>query len=83
MPSRIDDKTTVPLSIVAMLFMTGISVTATGSFWVSRVNDRLSRIEEKLGIPKATSLSASDILPAAEANSNIGGFNHESLFKKK
>lgn len=52
MPARIDDKTTIPLIWVIGLMMGGIASTVTGTFWVSTVNARLSRIEAKLGIPK-------------------------------
>lgn len=41
---------TVPLSVVVGLMTVAISVTATGAFWVSKVNDRLGRIEQRLGI---------------------------------
>lgn len=47
---RIDDKTQVPLGIVASLFTVGIGIAIAGTFWVSRVNERLSRIEEMLRI---------------------------------
>ncbi len=69
MPSRIDDKTTVPLSIVAVLFATGVSVTATGAFWVKSVNDRLSRIEDKLGIVQVPN----DLITSAEAHTHGKG----------
>lgn len=65
MPSRIDDKTMVPLRVVAVLFSIGIGVTITGAFWVQGVNDhlksiddRFSRIETKLGIPEVSGLRA-------------------------
>jgi len=50
MSSKIDEKTEVPLGLVASLFVLGMGVTATGAFWVSRVDNRLARIEDKLGI---------------------------------
>lgn len=55
MPSRIDDKTVVPLNVVAILLAAVVSATVTGAFWVKSVNDRLSRIEEKLGVVAPTS----------------------------
>lgn len=67
MPSRIDDKTMVPLGIVAALFVVGISVTATGAFWVSRVDDRLALIEKKLGIVQNE--SSHGVIESAEAGS--------------
>ncbi len=48
--SKITDKTWVPLGWVLGLFTIGMSVTITGAMWVSHVDDRLSRIEDKLGI---------------------------------
>ncbi len=65
MPSRIDDKTMVPLGIVAALFTVGISITATGAFWVFRVDDRLSRIEQILKI--SSQANTASIVPDAEA----------------
>lgn len=65
MPSRIDDKTMVPLGIVAALFVVGISVTATGAFWVSRVDDRLALIEKRLGI--ADNIKPHGVLEEAQA----------------
>lgn len=47
---RIDDRTQVPLGIVASLFSVGIGISIAATFWVSRVNERLSRIEEMLRI---------------------------------
>lgn len=67
MPSRIDDKTMVPLGVVAALFVVGISVTATGAFWVSRVDDRLALIEKKLGIVQND--SAHGVFDEAQAGS--------------
>lgn len=68
MPSRIDDKTMVPLGVVAVLFSTGISVTALGAFWVKGVNDRLYRIEQKMGITAAPE----SLIPNAEAGEVYG-----------
>ncbi len=48
--SRIDEKTVVPLGWVLALFSTGIATAAAAAFWVSAVNNRLARIEDKLGI---------------------------------
>lgn len=50
MPSRIDDKTLVPLSSVFMMLSMILGATITGAFWVKGVNDRLTHIESKLGI---------------------------------
>lgn len=62
--SRIDEKTLVPLHMVIALFSTGIFVTGMGVYWMTSVNDRLSRIEQKLGIvPPATP----SFIPHAEA----------------
>ena len=49
--TRIDDKTMVPLGAVFMCFAATLGGVIAGSFWVKGVNDRLTRIEEKLGIP--------------------------------
>jgi hypothetical protein len=78
MTSRIDDKTVVPLSIVALLFSVGISVTITASFWVRGVNDhlelmdkRFARVESRLGISemprRAPAETAMHLIPRAEA----------------
>lgn len=64
MSSRIDEKTMVPLSVVAALFTTGISVTALGAVFVYSVNSRLARIERHLGISDMTS---DGFIPNAEA----------------
>ncbi len=50
MSSRIDEETMLPLRVVAIFLVAVISATVTGVFWVSKVDDRLARIEEKLGI---------------------------------
>jgi hypothetical protein len=63
MPSRIDDRTMVPLGIVAALFGVGFSLIASGAFWVKSVNDRLSQIEDRLGIARAEPA----LIPNAEA----------------
>lgn len=63
MASRIDDKTMIPLNMVASMLAVGLGVTATGTFWVAKVNDRLARIESKLGI----SVLETGIVPVAEA----------------
>ena len=48
---RIDSRAVVPLGWVVSGIGAGVSVTIVGVFWVSTVNFRLERIEEKLGIP--------------------------------
>jgi hypothetical protein len=55
--SWIDANMGVPLGVVASLFSIGVGVTATGAFWVKGVNDRLARIEDKLGIARTDSAS--------------------------
>jgi hypothetical protein len=49
---RIDEKSVVPLGWVITGMGAGIGATIAGVFWVSTVNFRLERIEEKLGIPQ-------------------------------
>lgn len=49
---KIDEKAVVPVSWVLSGYAAIISVTVIGAFWVSSVNYRLERIEEKLGIPQ-------------------------------
>lgn len=49
---KIDEKSVVPLGWVVTGMCTGIAATVAGVFWVSTVNFRLERIEEKLGIPQ-------------------------------
>jgi hypothetical protein len=65
MKNKIDERTMVPLSLVAALFMVGLSATATGVFWVSKVNERLARIEDRLGI--YTPIADFSIIPNANA----------------
>ncbi len=50
MGSKIDEKTMIPLGWVVGLFSTGIGIAVVAAFWVAAVNDRLARIEDKLGI---------------------------------
>lgn len=64
MSPRIDEKTMVPLGIVAALFSAGVGVSATGAFWVSKVDERLTRIEKKLDIARVPN---GIIIPNAEA----------------
>lgn len=47
---KIDESTSIPLVWVAILVTFVVTWACTGSFWVKSVNDRLARIEEKLGI---------------------------------
>lgn len=81
--SRIDGKTMVPLDTIVKLaafcFTAGMSVTATGAVWVYKVNDRLARIEMRLGIVEVPS----GFIARAEASPIKEGVNHESSFKKK
>lgn len=83
MPSRIDDKTVVPLGLVALLFSVAMSCAVTSAFWVKGVNDhlelmdkRFARVEARLGIsemPKrAPAETAMNLIPRAEAK----GLNH-------
>jgi hypothetical protein len=51
MDSRIDEKTVVPIGWVLGGFTIMVTIAVTGAFWVSAVNFRLSRIEDRLGIP--------------------------------
>jgi len=66
---RIDEKTVVPLGVVAALFTTGISITAMGVFWITSVNERLSRIEQRLGI---VPVNAASFVPHANAGESNG-----------
>lgn len=47
---KIDDKTNVPLGLALGGFFLMSSIVASGAWWASNVNDRLSRIEDALGI---------------------------------
>lgn len=73
MSSRIDGQTMVPLDVMvkalAFFFTVGMGVTATGAVWVYRVNDRLFRIERKLGISEVPT----DLIAGAEADT---GYQH-------
>lgn len=51
MGMRIDDKSVLSLGLVVALLIGTVSISVTGAFWISSVDNRLSRIEEKLGIP--------------------------------
>jgi hypothetical protein len=64
MTPKIDEKTMVPLGLVATLFAVGIGVTVTGAFWVSKVDDRLARIEDRLGLPRYRDAMTSPISDA-------------------
>lgn len=48
--ARIDERTTVPLWWVWVAGTAILAWTAIGATWVKGVNDRLTRIEDKLGI---------------------------------
>ena len=52
---RIDEKTVLPIAWVFSGFAAVISITAVIAFYVSNLNYRLERIEQKLGIPAYTS----------------------------
>jgi hypothetical protein len=64
--SRIDEKTLIPLSFVGALFSIGIMITAMGVYWMTSVNERLGRIEQRLGIMP---ISPPSFIPHAEAAS--------------
>lgn len=49
---KIDSDATIPLSWFLTALVAVIAWTLAGAFWISAVNYRLSRIEDKLGIPK-------------------------------
>lgn len=67
MAPKLDERTTVPLSwlgvcvaLSASVVCTSVMVTARGSYWVQSVNDRLARIETRLGIAKDISTASSE-----------------------
>lgn len=49
--TRIDEKATIPLVWVFAGLAGMVSVVVVGTFWVSMVDFRLERIEQKLSIP--------------------------------
>lgn len=49
--TKIDEKSVVPLSWFITGLLTVITMTGGGVVWITTVNFRLERIEEKLGIP--------------------------------
>ena len=49
---KIDEKTVVPLPWLLAGFMVGLTPVIYATFWISSVNFRLERIEDKLGIPR-------------------------------
>lgn len=62
--SQIDERSAIPLTWLFMVMLVVVSSTMTGVFWVSTVNFRLQRIEEKLGIP---SFQAKNVVSDAAA----------------
>lgn len=56
--AKIDEKTTVPLWWAVMSMIALVSWTGIGATWVKGVNDRLSRIEAKLGISRQSEVAA-------------------------
>ena len=62
MSVKIDDRAVVPIGWVFGAFGTMITVTIIGAFWVSAVNFRLQRIEEKLGIPPLSASLTGEVL---------------------
>lgn len=63
--TKIDQRSYVPLIWVITGIAACASITITGAFWVSTVDFRLERIEEKLGIPPYR--AQLDIVPPAYA----------------
>lgn len=65
---KIDSTAVVPLGWMLTGMGAIITGTVTGVFWISTVNFRLQRIEEKLGIPifKAASLTPIDVANASQ-----------------
>lgn len=47
---KIDERTYVPLVWMVISFFSMGSIIVSGSFWVKGVDDRLQRIERRLGI---------------------------------
>jgi len=62
--SKIDEKTSMPVWWVWFLMIAAVSWTAIASTWVKGVNDRLSRIEDKLGIRQEVARGPEVIQPA-------------------
>ena len=58
MSIKIDEQSTLPIGWVLSGLAFTIAITITGVFWVSTVNFRLERIEEKLGIPRYQAASS-------------------------
>jgi hypothetical protein len=65
----------LPLELVAVLLMAVVGSTASGVFWISKVNERLGRIEKSLGIVEAPA----GLVNRVEARELI----HGSDFEKK
>jgi len=66
--SKIDEKTSMPVWWVWFLMIAAVSWTAIASTWVKGVNDRLSRIEDKLGINQEVA-KYPGVITSAEASS--------------
>lgn len=65
---QIDERTSIPL-VWALCAMSSIVISVgIGAFWVKSVDDRLTRIEQKLGIPP---LESSTYLEEAKAETVI------------
>ena len=63
---KIDAQTVVPVGWLFIGFAACISPVIIASMWVSTVSFRLSRIEDKLGIPKLE--TSAEIIPRVYAN---------------
>lgn len=57
---NINEKTSLPISWFIASFIPLLSIAFTGAFWIKSVNDRLSRIEDKLGIQMFSNAKVTD-----------------------
>jgi hypothetical protein len=58
MGSKIDEKTLVPIGWVLTGLAAIFFIVLRGAFWMSSVDGRLQRIEDKLGVPPYQASSA-------------------------
>lgn len=62
---KIDSETVIPINWVLGSFTVIVASVAAATFWVSSINVRLARIEEKLGIP---AYHFAEVIPNADAS---------------
>jgi hypothetical protein len=72
MVRKLDDSTFVPLSWLAALLMATITATSYYVSWETKVDDRLGRIEQKLGLEPESKNDTINLVPIARAAVVVG-----------